>query len=187
MVRKPQACKPDSVPSPEGHGGHHLSVPTVAGRDRAAYPSPNPSPEAWTSRPWPHPGGWGPEIYVAFQHARFTPLSRRRDRAWALTPRFHPCRRGSGGGHSLWHFLFPPKRDPAVHRCAALCCPDFPPPVRRRVAMARPVVHRLAGILSDARYHEGTSKPSKPSCRSVVTEEDLGGPEAEKGMVHVSV
>ena len=57
--RKPQACKPDSVPVPESAGGHHLSVPDVSEGDRAAYPSPNPFPEAWTSRPWPQSRGMG--------------------------------------------------------------------------------------------------------------------------------
>ena len=30
-------------------------------------------------------------------------------------------------GNFLWHSLFPFYRDPAIHRCIALCCPDFPP------------------------------------------------------------
>jgi hypothetical protein len=28
----------------------------------------------------------------------------------------------------LWHFLLAPKHHPAVSRCIALCCPDFPSP-----------------------------------------------------------
>jgi hypothetical protein len=32
------------------------------------------------------------------------------------------------GGNFLWHLLFPNQvEDPAVSRCVALCCPDFPP------------------------------------------------------------
>jgi hypothetical protein len=30
------------------------------------------------------------------------------------------------GGYFLWHCLVPFKRKPAVSRCVALCCPDFP-------------------------------------------------------------
>ena len=30
-------------------------------------------------------------------------------------------------GNFLWHCLFPPKQDLAIHQCIALCCPDFPP------------------------------------------------------------
>lgn len=34
-----------------------------------------------------------------------------------------PCLQG---GHFLWHCLFPLSQDPALHRCDALSCPDFP-------------------------------------------------------------
>ena len=30
------------------------------------------------------------------------------------------------GSNFLWHFLLTNKRHPAVNRCIALCCPDFP-------------------------------------------------------------
>ncbi len=45
-------------------------------------------------------------------------------------PTFSPLSLTAGAvrdGYSLWHCLFPLVRDPAVHRCVALCCPDFPP------------------------------------------------------------
>ena len=33
----------------------------------------------------------------------------------------------SNGGNFLWHYLVPVKyQEPAVNRCVALCCPDFP-------------------------------------------------------------
>ena len=34
------------------------------------------------------------------------------------------------GSYFLWHCLFAgfETSDPAIHRCIALCCPDFPPP-----------------------------------------------------------
>ena len=35
--------------------------------------------------------------------------------------------RGEGWGYFLWHCLSPTSRGPAIHRCIALRCPDFPP------------------------------------------------------------
>ena len=34
-------------------------------------------------------------------------------------------------GNFLWHYLPVVDTGPAVNRCVALCCPDFPPPVSR--------------------------------------------------------
>ena len=45
-----------------------------------------------------------------------------------------PVTRGDRGCNFLWHSLFQAlaRRDPALHRCAALYCPDFPPRPERR-------------------------------------------------------
>jgi hypothetical protein len=110
---KLQACKPDSVE------GLHLSVFTVTCGDQAAYPVTYLINRCWTCRPQKL-------LYVAFQHARFTRFNCYQLRPWALTPRFHPHRCFCNGSYFLWHLLSTVARCPAIHRCTALCCPDFP-------------------------------------------------------------
>ena len=69
-------------------------------------------------------------LYMAFQHTRFTRCCCYQQQPWALTPHFHPrlcqCLYQQSGSNFLWHFLVLPAQKPAVSRCVALCCPDFP-------------------------------------------------------------
>jgi hypothetical protein len=37
------------------------------------------------------------------------------------------------GSHFLWHFLLAVSNQPAIHRCIALCCPDFPTLCKQRI------------------------------------------------------
>src|SRR5689334_24089466 len=41
-------------------------------------------------------------------------------------PTFSPSPYQWHGSNFLWHYLVPVNREPAVNRCVALCCPDFP-------------------------------------------------------------
>src|SRR5690348_5181163 len=61
-------------------------------------------------------------------------------------------------GYFLWHCLLPGDlildkitRYPALHRCIALCCPDFPPFRRSRNAITRLVANgknnSFAGVI----------------------------------------
>ena len=67
-------------------------------------------------------------VYMAFQYARFTRLYNCLYRPWALTPHFHPY--SYGMNHRLRLFSVALSRSlkgkPAVSRCVALYCPDFP-------------------------------------------------------------
>ena len=66
------------------------------------------------------------EVYLVFQHLRFTLLKYHYFNPWALTSRFHlfPLKTDS---YFLWHLLFPSLQwDLSVRKQVALCCPDFP-------------------------------------------------------------
>ena len=72
------------------------------------------------------------QVYMALQHTRFTQLLYYYNNPWALTSHFHP-HPPSADSYFLWHFLLPvnfqqvkPNKQPALNRCVALCCPDFP-------------------------------------------------------------
>jgi hypothetical protein len=92
-----QACKPDSVTLAFTSAGHHLSVRAVTRPARSAYPSR--SFVGTKGRPGrtPSRNGHPPRehgIYMAFQHARFTPPAHHCAGPQALTLHFHhyPCR-----------------------------------------------------------------------------------------------
>ena len=63
--------------------------------------------------------------YVAFQHARFTPGRHCCIPPGAFTSRFHPYPNKLGRLFSVALSVLV-LQDPAIHRCDALCCPDFP-------------------------------------------------------------
>lgn len=81
-----------------------------------------------------------PLIYMAFQHTRFTHSTDYPMEPWALTPRFHPYP-DAGTGTVIFCGTFFPQNfgpaEPAVNRCAALCCPDFPSPRFNRGTITR--------------------------------------------------
>jgi len=45
---------------------------------------------------------------------------------FTLTPTLSTSGEGEGS-YFLWHSLLVVSNQPALHRCIALCCPDFPP------------------------------------------------------------
>jgi len=59
----------------------------------------------------------------------------------------NPATSAREGSNFLWHFLFPfqRKRNPAIHRYTALCCPDFPPLLakKRSLSMLARLQYRL--------------------------------------------
>ena len=119
--KKSISHKPDSVS--DKSEGHHLSCPVIASGIIAAYPFLLPVNGKSNGPPEPFAGTG---IYVALQHARFTRCACYHEQLWALTSHFHPYVALRRHGYFLWHFLFPIDREPAVNRCIALCCPDFP-------------------------------------------------------------
>jgi len=62
---------------------------------------------------------------------------------FTLTACFRSAEGGpkTGRGNFLWHCLLSNSGYPAIHRCIALCCPDFPPFCRSRNAIARLVAN----------------------------------------------
>ena len=69
-------------------------------------------------------------VYLVFQPIRFTLMLHCCNKAWALTPRFHPYPETSGRyifcGTCCSHGVQP--QDLPVRKYGALCCPDFPYP-----------------------------------------------------------
>ena len=71
------------------------------------------------------PGRQSMGIYMAFQHTRFTHYICYHIQLWALTSHFHPYH--AFGVTVIFCGTFStPEAWPAVNRCVALCCPDFP-------------------------------------------------------------
>jgi len=105
-------------------GRYHLSVPIITHRDQSAYP---PTRLSASNEQFSRVGLCGisackvyPRDMLPYRdvssYLTFSPL-----------PTPTPPRRGWVSSYFLWHYLFPTSRDPALNRCNALCCPDFPP------------------------------------------------------------
>jgi hypothetical protein len=110
-------------------GDHHLSGPCIAAG--IWLPTLPGTSEMIVNGPltfhWPQSKlrSREPGIYVAFQHARFTRPANYLPGPWALTPRFQPHPKAViFCGTLCWRY----SRHPALNRCIALCCPDFPHP-----------------------------------------------------------
>jgi len=98
--------------------GYHLSVPKVTNRNQAAYP---PS----SNEPFSGDGICG------ISACKVYPQMMLPSKAVGSYPTFSPLPSvalAKEGSYFLWHYLFLISQDPAIHRCIALCCPDFPPP-----------------------------------------------------------
>ena len=121
---KSPACKPDSVRSPK--------------RSWSSFICPEGYPTGSICLPFPvSPKGTMDEPSMSCHRNDRTEdihgISARKvypphpslDPAVGSYPTFSPlpCQQG---GHFLWHCLFPFSQDPALHRCDALSCPDFP-------------------------------------------------------------
>ena len=68
-----------------------------------------------------------PAVYVALQHPKFTHPAHYCAGPWALTSHFHPYPPCSRRLFSVALFLSRKIEKPAINRCIALRCPDFPP------------------------------------------------------------
>ncbi len=100
--------------------GYHLSAPAITYRNQSAYPSASNEQFSGADLCGISACKVYPQIMLPLNavssYLTFSPLS---------------CSRWDS--YFLWHFLFPTlrqaqDRDPAIHRCIALCCPDFPIP-----------------------------------------------------------
>ena len=108
--------------------GYHLSVPMVTHRDQAAYPV-SCSDKSGLGRAvlqryymWHFSMQGLPVNNVTIKNCELLP------HIFNLTPTLSTSGEGEGS-YFLWHFLlrWPSPKHPALHRCIALCCPDFPP------------------------------------------------------------
>ena len=122
--KKLPTCKPDSVF--RKRNGYHLSVPAFTHRDQSAHPPSLPI-RSEIERAALQDGIRG------ISACKVYPPGQLLDRDVGSYPTFSPFPTGCPiGSHFLWHWLFPFSRNPAVHRCMALCCPDFPTPLEAR-------------------------------------------------------
>lgn len=129
---KLQTCKPDSVLSFDN--GHHLSVPEITFRNQSAYPSPvsvkkiyRVSTQALVSLSLQ-----GLMWHFSTQGLPFFSIT---EKNCGLLPHiFTITRRSLSEGGLLFSVALSVSHlgvNPALHRCDALCCPDFPPITKR--------------------------------------------------------
>lgn len=140
-----QTYKPDSV-LPFEEFCHLSGLACHHGALRCLPPLPRPPKRAIRARAapvrWPKPGN---KVYMAFQPARFIPLTCCHATACALTAHFHPYPDFMGRLFSVT--LSVPRLvagAPPVRWCGALCCPDFPP---TRKMLPGKAAERSAGYL----------------------------------------
>lgn len=70
------------------------------------------------------------------------------------------------GSYFLWHLLSPVTRCPAIHRCIALCCPDFPTPKRESKTWSVALQRYKTYLLSSFEVEESILRPiCKSRCK----------------------